>query len=322
MKKRAAIVVTLLTIMSGVVAQESDYAIPPLEKPAHVAPAGVVALGRILFQDRRLSGDNTVSCAHCHPLDRGGADGLPVSVGVKGRMGAVNAPTVYNIAGYIAYFWDGRAATLEELILDGPLQNPDEMNASWEEVLGKLRKDPVLDERFHRYFTQGITPRTVSRAIAAFLRTLVTLDSPFDRWEKGDPKALSDAAVRGYKLFSSYGCIACHQGRAVGGNMFATMGVMGDYFRDRNGGVTQADLGRFNVTGKASDKYVFKVPSLRLAAVTPPYFHDGSVATLDEAVRIMGRYQLGREIPPVDRADIIAFLRSLVGRHPMLKVQP
>ena len=244
------------------------------------------------------------------------------SVGVEGRLGAINAPTVYNSAFHISYFWDGRAATLEALVLDGPLQNPVELDSSWEQLLPKLRQDESLRRRFRTLFDDGLTRRNVAHAIATFLRSLVTTESPFDRWLAGEKEALSAQAKRGYRLFRSYGCIACHQGRNVGGNMYATMGIMGDYFKDRGTEITRSDLGRYNVTGRESDRHLFKVPSLRLAALTPPYFHDGTAATLDEAVRIMGRYQLGRDIPAEERADIVAFLKSLVGRHPLMEPAP
>ena len=288
----------------------------PLAPASPQAPA-LLELGRQLFHDVRLSGNDTVSCAHCHPLARAGVDGLRVSVGVAGRQGVVNAPTVYNVAFHVSYFWDGRSESLEDLVLEGPLQNPNEMDTDWDEVLAKLGRDQALKRRFQRLFPEGLTPRTVSRAIAAFLRSLVALDGPFDRWLRGDEQALSERQKRGYRLFKSYGCIACHQGVNVGGNMYASMGVMGDYFADRGGEITEADLGRYNVTGRESDRYVFKVPSLRMVVYTAPYFHDGSAQTLDEAVAVMARYQLGREIPAEDRADIIAFFRSLAGRHPL-----
>lgn len=296
-------------------------AILPLEQAPRQDPE-LIALGKDLFHDRRFSRDDSISCASCHPLERGGADGMRFSVGVEGRLGAINAPTVYNSAFHISYFWDGRAATLEALVLDGPLQNPVELDSSWEQLLPKLRQDESLRRRFRTLFDDGLTRRNVAHAIATFLRSLVTTESPFDRWLAGEKEALSAQAKRGYRLFRSYGCIACHQGRNVGGNMYATMGIMGDYFKDRGTEITRSDLGRYNVTGRESDRHLFKVPSLRLAALTPPYFHDGTAATLDEAVRIMGRYQLGRDIPAEERADIVAFLKSLVGRHPLMEPAP
>ncbi len=292
--------------------------IQPLEIGKGLNPE-IVALGKRLFHDRRLSADSTVSCAHCHKLDLGGSDNMPVSVGIKGRLGMINAPTVYNLNTHVAYFWDGRAPTLESLI-QAPLRNPAEMGTDWPEVLDKLRKDESMVETFLRSFPdKGMTSETISRALADFMRSLVTLDSPMDRWLKGDANALSEQQLRGYRLFKSYGCIACHQGQAVGGNMYATMGVMGDYFRDRARPESKADKGRFNVTGKQEDLHVFKVPSLRMVAWTSPYFHDASATTLEEAIVTMARYQLGREIPPADVEYIKHFLHALSGYHPLFR---
>lgn len=275
-----------------------------------------VTLGEKLFHDARLSRDNSISCASCHPLARGGADRLPRSPGVGGAVGTVNTPTVFNTALNFVQFWDGRAATLAQQV-DGPVHNPVEMASSWQQVLDKLREDRELVATFREAYPDGLTEATIRDALSTFERSLTTVDAPFDRFLRGEADALPEQAQRGYRWFRAYGCTACHQGAAVGGNMYQQMGVMGDYFADR-GGFTKADLGRFNVTGDIADRHVFKVPSLRLAALTPPYFHDGSAATLDQAISVMARYQLGREIPPAQREDIAAFLRSLVGTHPLL----
>ena len=189
------------------------------------------------------------------------------------------------------------------------------MNSNWEEVESKLGQDPAMVEAFNKLFDDGMTANNIARAIAAFERSLVTVDSRFDRWLEGEEGVLTEQELRGYRLFKSYGCISCHQGVNVGGNMFGIMGVKGDFFKDRHGEITDADLGRYNVTGRSEDKHYFKVPSLRLAAINPPYFHDGSETTLDGAIRIMARYQLGRELTGNHIDDIIAFLHSLVGEH-------
>lgn len=287
----------------------------PLHPPANL-DAQRVALGERLFHDKRLSRDNTVSCASCHVLATGGADGKRVSQGVGASAGSVNAPTVFNSSTNFAQFWDGRAATLEEQV-NGPVQHPAEMASSWPQVIAALGKERALVDAFRRAYPDGLSPANVRDAIATFERSLVTVDAPFDRYLRGKRAALDPQAERGYRWFKAYGCTACHQGAAVGGNMYQQMGAMGNYFGDR-GGLSKADLGRFNVTGEEQDRYVFKVPSLRLAVLTGPYFHDGSARTLDEAIVVMARYQLGREIPPERRQDIAAFLASLVGRHPRL----
>ncbi|MEW8506334.1 MAG: cytochrome-c peroxidase [Candidatus Thiodiazotropha sp.] len=277
----------------------------------------VVSLGDKLFHDVRLSQDNSISCASCHVLSTGGTDGRSVSMGIGGAIGDIKAPTVYNSTFNFVQFWDGRAPTLEDQAA-GPVHNPVEMNSNWEEVISKLEQDPVLVEEFEALFEDGISKDNIATAIATFEHSLVTINSRFDRWLKGE-EVLTDQELRGYRLFKSYGCISCHQGTNVGGNMFGFMGAKGDYFKDRQRAVTKADMGRYNVTKNPDDRHYFKVPSLRLAAINPPYFHDGSESTLQGAVRIMGRYQLGRELPEDDIEAIVAFLHTLVGEHIRLK---
>jgi cytochrome c peroxidase len=286
---------------------------PILPLPRAVsAPPGEVDLGRRLFHDPRLSHDGTVSCASCHDLSAGGADARTRSRGVDGREGEVNAPTVLNAAFNFKQFWDGRAATLEEQI-DGPVANPNEMASDWPAVMAVLRADPAYVEAFARVFPDGINQENAKRAIASFERSLVT-PSRFDRYLRGDASAISDGEREGYELFKDLGCTSCHQGVNVGGNMFQTMGALGDYFADR-GNVTRADLGRFNVTGRERDRFRFKVPSLRNVALTAPYFHDGHARTLEDAVAMMARYQLGHELSAREIELLVAFLRSLTGEE-------
>lgn len=278
-------------------------AMPPLS-------AQKVALGERLFSEKRLSADNSLACASCHDLARGGVDRLPVSVGVGGKTGPINAPTVFNAALNFAQFWDGRAATLEEQAA-GPIHNPLEMASSWAEVIPKLQQDAAYREAFARLYPgRGIGAETIVDAIAAFERTLFT-ESRFDRFLRGDASALDALERAGYRQFLDYGCASCHQGALVGGNMYQRFGVINDYFAGRT--ASKADLGRYNVTGREEDRHVFKVPSLRNVAVTPPYFHDASVASLDEAVVVMAKYQLGRSLPADDVKAISAFLRALTG---------
>lgn len=282
----------------------------PLAPPATL-DARKIALGRKLFHDTRLSADDSISCASCHPLDRGGMDGLPRPKGIHGVEGQINAPTVFNSALNFAQFWDGRAETLEDQV-DSPVQSPTEMGASWDAVLRKLGQDPGYAAAFAEIYPDGLRRLNVKNAIAEFERTLLTPNSRFDRFLRGDLSALAPQEEAGYLKFKSYGCVSCHQGVNIGANLFQRMGVIGDYFADR-GNITRADLGRFNVTGLESDRHVFKVPSLRNVAVTAPYFHDGSAATLEEAVAVMAKYQLGRPLPPEDLADIVKFLGTLTG---------
>ena len=272
------------------------------------------SLGELLFNDPRLSSDNSISCANCHNLKTGGVDRLSRSVGVNGNLGDINSPTVFNSGLNIAQFWDGRAKTLEDQI-DGPTHNPKEMGSSWSQITEKLELDKTYQKLFNSIYSDGITSRNIKDAIASFERSLVTVDSPFDRYLRGDTTAISEHAKAGYAIFKEFGCIACHQGSNVGGNVFQKFGIMGDYFADRGAEITSADLGRYNVTGLDEDKHVFRVPSLRLATLTPPYFHDGSAATIKDAVRAMIKYQVGRLSTEKEEFLIVEFLHTLVGEY-------
>jgi len=272
-----------------------------------------VALGERLFHDPILSGDNTISCASCHSLTLGGTDRLTVSVGIQGQTGSFNAPTVFNSGFNFRQFWDGRAASLEEQI-DSHILSPKEMGSDWGKILTALQQHAEYPKLFSLY-SDHITIANIQDAIATFARSLYTPNARFDRFLRGDTQALSAEEQAGYLLFKNYGCISCHQGVNLGGNMYQSFGTMGDYFAQRGLPVNQTDWGRFNITGQEADKFVFKVPGLRNIALTAPYFHDGSVKTLEESVQIMGRYQLGRLLSAQDSAQISAFLRSLTGEY-------
>lgn len=303
-----------LSITTMVIAQQStlDEPIKPV-MPASNLDARKVTLGEAFFNDKRLSRDNTVSCASCHNLQKGGVDGLQVSLGIGGAKGLTNAPTVYNSSLNFRQFWDGRASTLEEQVA-GPVHDVREMGSNWADVLAKLSKDTELVSRMKQVYPDGVQAKNIQDAIAVFERSLVTPNARFDKYLLGDRKAISADELKGYQLFKSYGCVACHQGVNVGGNMYQTFGVMGDYFAKR-GNPTASDLGRFNVTKNDADKHVFKVPSLRNVALTAPYFHDGSAKTLPEAVDVMFRYQLGRSASTQDKDFIVKFLHTLTGEH-------
>ncbi len=192
------------------------------------------------------------------------------------------------------------------------MHNPVEMGSNWPEVLAKLELDDAMLKAFKDAYPDGLQAKNIQDAIAAFERSLITPNARFDKYLRGDQTALSADELQGYRLFKQYGCIACHQGVNVGGNMFQQFGIMGDYFKQR-GNLTEADLGRFNVTKSPADKHFFKVPSLRNIALTAPYFHDGSARTLNDAVDVMFKYQLGRSAPAQDKELIIQFLHTLTG---------
>jgi cytochrome c peroxidase len=272
-----------------------------------------VRLGKILFHDKRLSKDNSVACSSCHNLQQAGQDGMAVAIGVKGLKGSVNSPTVFNSGFAFRQFWDGRSPTLEDQV-GGPIHNPVEMASNWREVIGKLSKDHQITAKFVEIWEEGISQENIQEAIAEFERSLTTPNSPFDRYLNGDYSALSADEIKGWHLFRDLGCISCHQGVGIGNNMYANLGVMGDYFADRGRPIVDSDLGRFNVTGKDRDKHVFKVPGLRNVALTAPYFHDGSIDSLDEVVKTMALYQLGINLNQEQRDYLVAFLKSLTGQ--------
>jgi cytochrome c peroxidase len=290
----------------------SEQAVTPIPNDLRFDP-NVVGLGRALFTDPRLSRNGTISCSHCHALDRYGVDGLPRSVGIDGRRGSMNAPTVYNSGFNFRQFWDGRAGSLEEQV-DGPLGNPAEMDTDWPTVLAKLNGDSSIQSLARRAFGRPLDAAGARSALAEFERSLTTPDAPFDRYLRGDEQAIDARAREGWRLFSELGCVSCHQGVNVGGNMYARIGEFNDRFTRT--AKDASHFGRFNVTGREEDRFTFKVPSLRNVARTAPYFHDGSVATLAEAVDRMALSQLGLKLGDKERDLIVAFLESLTGRPP------
>ncbi len=266
-----------------------------------------VELGRMLYYDARLSKNHDIACNSCHQLDAHGVDGQAFSPGHRGQLGGRNSPTSYNAALHIAQFWDGRAADVEAQA-KGPILNPIEMAMPSEEaVLAVLNSIPGYGPLFDAAFpgeSPAISYDNMATAIGAFERGLVT-PGDFDRYLGGDQAALEDAEKEGLSLFLAKGCTACHNGALVGGGMYQKLGLIEPY--------PTKDVGRSALTGKSADEFFFKVPSLRNVAETGPYFHDGSIASLDEAVRLMGIHQLGIEISEAERAAIAAFLGSLTG---------
>ncbi len=279
-----------------------------------------IILGRQLFEDNRLSRDQTISCASCHNLHHGGVDGKARSTGINGALGDINTPTVFNSGFNFRQFWNGRAKSLEEQI-DGPIQHSKEMGAKWEDVVAVLKRDKQYLSMFSLSYKDGITKENIKNAIASFERSLVTPNSRFDQFLNGNKDAISALEKTGYQRFKSFGCIACHQGMNVGGNMYQTMGVMGDYFKDRGLPIIDADLGRYSITKETLDKYVFRVPSLRNVELTAPYFHDAYAKTLEQAVSVMAKYQLGRMLSKEDIDSIVAFLKTLTGEPPKILSQ-
>ena len=289
----------------------------PLDEPLKPLPDVVihnsvqVELGRQLFNDTRLSANNSVSCASCHHLEKGGADDKPFSTGFNGAPLGINTPSVLNASLNFKQFWNGRADSLEAQI-EEVVQSPVEMGNTWKAVIDTLSRDPDYRATFARSYPDGVTAANAQNALASYERTLLTPNSRFDLYLKGNTDILTLNEKYGYQRFKQYGCIACHQGVNIGSNMYQKFGVMSDYFKAR-GNPAEADLGRYLVTRDEADRNVFKVPSLRNVALTAPYFHDGSARTLDEAVSVMFTYQLGRTPSAQDKLLIIEFLKTLTG---------
>ncbi|WP_457750163.1 cytochrome-c peroxidase [Sulfurimonas sp.] len=296
------IIIFLFSTLTLLMANEPITPLPQTVKVNHAK----AELGKKLFFDPILSHDNTITCATCHDLNNGGDDGLKFSYGIRGQKGSVNAPTVYNACFNFRQFWDGRAKDLQEQA-SGPIENPVEMGSSFSEVIPKLQRSKYK-KLFDAIYTNGITKQTITDAIAEYEKTLITPNSRFDKFLRGDKNALTQDEKDGYALFKSKGCVSCHHGKNVGGNLYSTFGIFNESSSEW--------LGRYNITHKKRDKYSFKVPSLRNVARTAPYFHDGRTYDLKEAVNIMSQYQLGRYITKEDISKITAFLQSLNGELP------
>ena len=276
-----------------------------------------VALGRILYFDPRLSRSHTVSCNSCHDLAKYGVDHEPTSTGFRGQHGGRNAPTVYNAAAHFVQFWDGRAADVEAQA-KGPMMNPVEMAAPNEQyVVSVLSSMPEYVAKFRRAFPNQQNPVTLdnaAKAIGAFERELMT-PARWDQYLEGDKSALTDQEKAGFLTFVNAGCAACHNGALLGGNSYKKLGFAKAWPDSK-------DLGREQVTNAATDKLVFKVPSLRNITKTGPYFHNGSIPTLDMAIEKMSEYQLGHPLDKSDIESIATWMKTLTGRLPEELIQP
>lgn len=290
-------------------------AVPDQEPVQPIAPATItdsakVELGKQLFFDPRLSRSGFISCNSCHNLSMGGSDNLPTSIGDQWQEGPINSPTVLNSSLNLAQFWDGRAADLKEQAA-GPISNPKEMAFTHILAIDVLHSIPQYRDSFKAvYKVDKITLNEVTDAIAEFEKTLVTPNSRFDKWLKGDKNAISQVEQQGYDLFKSIGCVACHNGPALGGNSFQKMGLV-EAYKTSNPAEGVAGL-----TGKDADRFKFKVPTLRNVELTYPYFHDGAYWKLEDSVDVMARLQLGRKLSVEEIDKVTAFLKTLTGEQP------
>ena len=294
-----------------------------LPEPGYGVDMDMAMLGLDIYHDTRLSGDNTLACASCHQLSHGGEDGQPHARGITGNLGGVSAPTVYNAVFNVLQFWDGRAADLAAQAA-GPPTNPIEMGSeTWEDIEDRLKEDPEMVARFEEIFgANNLTVDTITQAIAEFEKLLITPNSPFDRYLMGDDSAISADAARGYELFKKYYCATCHTGASMGGQSFELLGTVTDaavYFDERGYGIEDGDMGRFAETGLETDRYRFKVPTLRNLELTAPYFHDGTQLSMQQAVRTMFRFQTNHPQPTdAEVNQIVEFLMTLTGENEYL----
>ena len=290
----------------------SEDPIDPIPVALHL-DARKLALGAKLFRDPILSPGGDVSCVTCHDFSLGGADRRVKSDLPRHTKAAVNTPTIFNAALNYRFHWSGKFDELETQ-LDVPITSPRVLATTFPAVVGRLASSNEYPALFAAIYPEGLTEKTFRDAMVTYERSLTTPGSRFDKYLRGEKSALTADERAGYSLFKSHGCISCHQGVNVGGNLFEKFGALRDYFKDR-GNVEESDLGRYNNTKREADRYVFRVASLRNVALTPPYFHDGNTKTLEEAVQIMSRYQLGRTLSAEQTRLIVAFLKTLTGEY-------
>ena len=293
-----------------------------INEPIQVIPDSIpvdpakVELGRMLYNDVRLSVDNTISCASCHDLSKGGTDNKPFSEGVGGQFGGINAPTVFNATFNFVQFWDGRATNLAAQAA-GPPTNPVEMaHKSWSDIENILAADKEFAKKFTAIYPDGVTEANICNAIAEYEKTLITPNSAFDRYLKGDKEAMTAEQIIGYELFKQYSCATCHAGVNLGGLSYEHMGLRKDYFADRGTELTEEDYGRGKQEEDTFFDHRFKTPGLRNVALTAPYFHDATQATLLDAVNAMVKYQTKHIVTTDEAKQIVEYLNSLTGNIP------
>jgi cytochrome c peroxidase len=311
----------LLVLLSPAIAGREDpsdepviqvnSAIPiPLEIELNSAKA---ALGERLFKDKHLSADGKFACESCHYLDKGGTDNEVLSKAINNGKRNLNTPTIFNVGLLPSLTWTGNINDLG-VLTEGMIKSEKGLATDLPTIAGKLAQDESYLKLFNKIYKEGISPENILDAMVEFMRSLYTPNSRFDKYLRGDKNAITRAERIGYQLFKSYGCVSCHQGVNLGGNMRAPSGIFGNFVIDR-GDETNADLGLYNITKREEDKYVFRVPGLRNIALTGPYLHDGSAPKLRDAVETMALYMLGRELAPREIDLIVKFLNTLTGEY-------
>jgi cytochrome c peroxidase len=318
---RAALALLLVVACERSTPSPAAVALDPApihREPLSAVPASLernakrAALGEKLFFDRALSSNEQVACVDCHLFEHGGADTEPLSPMFGGARTRFNSPSIFNVALNFRFSWTGAFSTMEAQLDEAFVRT---MGVNIAGAAERLKNTPYAAE-FAAAYPGGLDPTSLRDALAVYVSSLVTPNARFDRWLAGDAAALSQEEQQGYLLFKELGCASCHQGANVGGNLFQRMGIAENYFATRKQPLSEADRGRESVTNDPADRHVFRVPSLRNVERTAPYFHDGSAGTLDDAIAVMARFQLGRDVPPEDRQRIAAFLRTLSGEVP------
>lgn len=312
--KLIGVLIYLITSTNLVVA--GDYIAEPITPIPESVPyqAEQARLGKALFHDTILSIDNKLSCVSCHNLKKGGMDNLPHSPGANNSITETNTPTVLNSIFNFRYHWDGRSKHYHQL-LQQMISDPSIMGNTWVNVVQRIQDKSDYNNQFNALFDDGVTKSNIESVLHEYQKTLITPNSRFDKFLMGDDNALTSEEKEGYRLFKTTGCISCHQGINIGGNLFEKIGIYKSYFAEKSN-LSPADYGRYNLTGLEEDKFVFKVPSLRNVALTAPYFHDGSKATLEEAIEAMAIYQIGQPLAKTHVSQIKAFLETLTGELP------
>lgn len=298
-------------VLSSDTMLQSREPISPLQ-PAPALDARKVRLGEDLFNDPILSGKNQLSCSACHNLNVGGTSRMRRTVGYSGRLHRYNAPTIFNVANNYRFGWRGNFTSLEKQN-ESVLLDPDLMASDWQTLLQKLLHSRYA-ALFQNAYAEPPSRDNVLDALVTYQKTLATPNSRFDRYLRGEVSALAPQEIQGYALFKTLGCVSCHQGSNIGGNLFQVFGIFSGPQPNKDPSY-DGDLGRFTITQAAGDKGVFRVPSLRNVALTAPYFHDGRSATLAEAVDVMAKSQLGEDIQQADIDAIVSFLDTLTGEY-------
>lgn len=298
MFRSAAVYILFLTTLFA-----SSQAIYPLPLKVEY-DKNKALLGKKLYFDPILSKDDTISCAHCHNLDLAGVDNLTHSFGINAQEGDINTPTVLNSFFNFRQMWDGRAKTLAQQAVF-PITNPKEMGSDFNDLVKKLNAHPQYKKAFEKIYDKGITKETITDALEEFQKTLIT-PSAFDRYLKGEENAISEDQKKGYKLFKTKGCISCHNGVNIGGASYARLGIVNPHETEH--------VGLYKQTKDEMDKFFFKVPSLRNVELTYPYFHDGNIQTLKEAINVIAKVQLGLNLKEEEIRLIEEFLKSLTGK--------